>query len=453
MGDIISFIIIGGVVLGIAMLAVQHRKKVLRNWKAAAQSLGLTFHGGNLLQKNKITGDINNHHVSVRTATRGSGKNSKTVTEYHVQYAKSVPFSFKLTKQHFFHSFGKMFGMQDIEVGDKSFDDNVIVQSSNTAQICDFLTAPRRKHIKTALSSFKEITISHTGVEVVTYGMESSIKKLTTTINSLCAMSEAICPSRDKEHPIEKAKTARINGDIARAVEIIAGAEGLNEDETIEIDEIEGQLRYVGGDSKRASEIFEALTNNMNGDDYSTQWKLLANEKNTDSSTKSDPIPATTSTITEETTAQENIPEANDTPQTATELTQSTQTAVDPISMENFCNTVFSSNLSAFDSTKLFDSSFKRQKIAWSGKLIAASSFSFDFIFKDGAGVKATYEIFDLQSTYTTKKIKAIVRFPENKLDELKQNIGSENSNFTGELVSLDGLSKNIFIISQENQS
>jgi len=93
--------------------------------------------------------------------------------------------------------------MQDIEIGDKLFDDCAVVQSSEAAIICDFLTAPRRKHIKKALKTFKNITISNIGIKVVTKGMESSSNRLKSTVNSLCEIAKGICPLRDENHPIE----------------------------------------------------------------------------------------------------------------------------------------------------------------------------------------------------------------------------------------------------------
>lgn len=447
MGGFIGFLIFIGIGVGIAILAFRHKKKVLENWKSAAESLGLSFQDGGLMQPSRIKGAINGHDVLVKTATRGSGKNSKTVTEYNVRYRKSIKFNFSLTKQHFLHSFGKMFGMQDIEVGDKSFDDSVIVKGADEAQIRDFLTAPRRKHIKLALSSFKEITISHTGVEVVTYGMESSIDKLKSTVNSLCAMSEVIDPSRATDHPIEKVKKARENGDISKAIEIIAAAEGLNEDETIEINEIEGEIRYVGGDSKRASEIFDNITKNIEDDDHSKQWKSLAEKSHEKlKETIPPPLPETDDSQ-EETpaiTPSEETAESGTT-NTATQTTLDDAPASAPLSLTQFCETVFSSKLGAFDSSKLFDSDFKGKTVNWSGKLLSASKFSFDFVFKDSPGVRATYEVFEIKSAYSTTKVKAIVRFPEEQLDELKAQIGSDIE-FSGELLSLDGLTKNIFL-------
>lgn len=445
MEGFIGFLIIAGIGVFIAILAFRHRKKVLENWRLAAESLGLSFNDGGMMLPSRITGSINGHDVLVKTATRGSGKNSKTVTEYNVRYRKPINFKFSLTKQNFLHAFGKMFGMQDIEVGDKSFDDSVIVQGDNDSQIRDFLTAPRRKHIKLALSSFKEIKISHTGVEVATYGMESSMEKLRSTINSLCAMAEVIDPSRGTDHPIEKVKKARENGDISQAIEIIAATEGLNEDESIEMNEIEGEIRYVGGDTKRASEIFDKITENIEDDEHSKQWKRLADE-----SKPIAPPPLPTTNVTDEeasiTPLPAEKPQKSDSGTDATQSATTTAAQSSPLSLAEFCDTIFAKDLGAFDSSKLFDTEYKGKTVNWTGKLISASQFSFDFVFKDSPGVKATYEIFDIKSAYSTTKVKAIVRYPEERLEELKEKIGSDNIEFSGELLSLDGLTKNIFI-------
>ncbi|NOY75892.1 MAG: hypothetical protein GXP32_08915 [Kiritimatiellaeota bacterium] len=445
----IFFIFIAGIVAVVAIVAYKQKTRALNNWELAAKSLGLRFSNGGIMLPSSMTGKLDGHEVSVRMASRGSGKSRRTVTEYTIRYSTRVPFKFSLTRQHFLHSFGKMFGMQDIEVGDKTFDDSVVVQGENESEIRDFLTAPRRKHIKTALRSFKEIKITDAGIEVVTNGMENSLDKLRSTVKTLCAMAEVIVPSRKEDHPVEKAKKARETGDIANAIEIIAAAEGLNEDETMEINEIEGELRYLCGDTERASEIFDNLSKELDDDEHSKQWRQLAEDKTPP------PLPSEDEKVPTEsvTTAEENA-EVSTTPSDADDKNDSPPSAIpesndqssETISIDDFCGKLFAKNMGAFDSTKLFDSEFKDKSVDWNGKLVSASTFSFDFVFKDGGGVKATFEMLELKSEYSSTKVKAIVRYPEEKLDELKKRIGEENVEFSGKLISLDGLTKNIFI-------
>ena len=461
MGGFIFFIIVAGVFTLIIALVYKQKMRTLETWSMTADSLGLRFNNGGWALPSKIFGEVNNNKVTVKTATRGSGKNSHTVTEYNIDYAMPVEFKFKLTKQHLLHSFGKMFGMQDIEVGDSSFDDSVVVQGSDAARIKDFLTAPRRKHIKKILELYKEVAITNHGIEVVTRGMESSLQKLKSTIETLCAMAAAVQPSRGKEHPVEQAKKARENGDISRAVEIIANATGLSEDEMLEVDEMKGELHYVGNDPEKASKIFDELSKNLDDDHHSKQWAEHATSATGDKPKKATPPPLPsqdTETPQEQPTPVETTSEKASTPtapadtdlkmvETTPEASEGTApSSSDAITIEDFCATLFKKDMGAFDSTKKFDSDFKGREVSWRGKLVSVASFSFDFVFKDGGGVKAAFEIFDLESKYSKTKIKANVRFPEEKLDELKTRVGSENVEFTGRLLSLDGLTKNIFI-------
>ena len=461
----VVFIVFSGLIILGVVFGYKQKMQTLDNWERAANLLGIHFINGGLIGESRIHGTINSHSVTVTTETRGSGKNQYTVTVYHIKYSSPIHFKFDLTKQHLLHSFGKIFGMQDIEIGDKTFDDSVVVKSSDAAKIRDFLTAPRRKHIKMALKSFKNITISNNGVKVETRGMEKSQKKLTNTVKTLCAMAEAIRPSREKKHPIEKAKKARENGDLHKAMEIITGAEGLSEDETLEINEMKGELHYIGNDSKKAEEIFDILSKNMKDDDHSKQWKQLAenNSKISDSEQFAPPpLPSkeeqTSSQHVQDTvvtTIKEKAPDStslsisaiNDANKDDQSPAETKNVSDDEsLSVAQFCKNIFSDDMGAFDSTRLFDSDYKGKRVKWSGKLISASQFSFDFVFKDSPGVKATYEIFEIKSTYSTTKVKAIVRYTEEHLDELKEKIGKENIEFSGNLISLDGLTKNIFI-------
>ena len=454
MGGFIGFVILAGIFGLIIFLAYKHKKKVLEEWRKTAHELGLHFNDGGFMLPSSILGTLDGLSISVRTETRGSGKNSKTVTVYRVKYAQRIPFKFKLTRQNFLHSFGKMFGMQDIEVGDKSFDDSVIVQSADTAKIRDFLTAPRRKHVKTALRTFPNITISNYEIQVERNGMESSGEMLKKTIWTLCAIAQVIGPERDADHPLEKAKKAREEGDMAKAMEIITVAEGLNEDEALEAKEMEGHIHIVANDAEKAAAAFAAVNKDMDDDEDSERWRQLAEARAETSTTTPPPLPDTTAPSID-TVATENVaaPEEMKSEETTVSVEDAKTPAASSISVNDFCSTVFADNLGSFDSAKIFDADFKGKKIFWSGKLISVAPFSFDFVFKDGGGVKATYEIFDLKSSYSTTKVKAIVRFPEEKLEELKNQVGTDDQKFTGELVSLDGLTKNVFIAQNEDKA
>jgi len=147
---------------------------------------------------------------------------------------------------------------------------------------------------------------------------------------------------------------------------------------------------------------------------------------------------------------QEKIPierendksEKEEIPEKVMEVVDKTPSSLDP---ETLCNALFSSGVSTFDSTRKFEEEFTDKDVSWEGTLISASSFSFDFVFKNTKGVKATFDLLEMETGYSTSKIKAVVHFPEDQLEKLKDLI-NQKMKFSGKLVSVAPLVKNIFV-------
>lgn len=90
-----------------------------------------------------MSGRYKGYTVEVYTFTKGSGKNSSTWTRFHVNFRKSLGLGLQLKRQGFFSGIAKVFGAQDIEIGDAGFDKAIVVKGARPERVREFMTQAR----------------------------------------------------------------------------------------------------------------------------------------------------------------------------------------------------------------------------------------------------------------------------------------------------------------------
>lgn len=81
----------------------------------------------------RIEGEINGLPFVSYMYTKGSGKNKRTYTTFVFQLEKNLMDTLQLYKEGFWAKVGKTFGKQDIQLGDKAFDEAYIIRSNREA--------------------------------------------------------------------------------------------------------------------------------------------------------------------------------------------------------------------------------------------------------------------------------------------------------------------------------
>lgn len=419
MEAVIFIMFIGAVIVGLGFISVVSAKQIRVSWQTAAKRLKLRHYPGNIFNPGIIVGTYDTHHVKISTFSRGTGKDSQTYTKFSLNYAKPLKFKFRLTKQNILHSFGKIFGMEDIETGDESFDKKVLVQGADHLALIRFLTAPRRKMIKSAMRAFPELIITDKYIEANIQGMLSNENRIVSNTSNLADLANILSRKRKKHHPLKKAKRARADGNIAEAVKILRNSELKEPEDKLEAMELHGEMLYIGNHTEKAKDTFKKLVSELPNDHQAKAWHELSST-------------AENSKEPEEILTPDKI---------SSDDYQKERT----ITSEDLCHELFASGLSTFDATCRFEEKYLKKDVQWSAKLISSFAFSFDFVFKDCEGIKATFELLELKSEHTTAKIKAIVHFPKDHLETLKK-LSGQKITFSGKLVSIDALMKNIFI-------
>lgn len=417
MAFIFLLFLIVPIVIVVLVFSHKYRQETKMNWYSAAQRLKLHFTPGNMISSDRLTGKLHGHRIDVSTFTRKSGDSSRTYTQYRVTYNKPIPTHFKLTKQSLLHGLGKVFGMQDVELGDPGFDNSVLVKGQNPAAIARFLTVSRRKHIKKAILMFPEITITDKSITIAVRGRDRITSTIISRIKFLCSLSNAIVKDYDEDHPISKVKKARKEGEVKKAIEIVEQVKLEDEDEKLEAKEQEAELRYLAGETEKAAELFEDIKKEISADVPASQWQKHAETAE---------IPAAvTDTI-------EYEPDENEKEQDLT--------------CDAVCKELFESgSTSTFDMTQKFEKEFKDKEISWEGEIENASKFSYDYVFRNTKGVKLSVFVHKILSSFGDPKVHAIIHFPTELFDALSKQKGKK-LRFTGKMAGVDALMHNIYI-------
>jgi hypothetical protein len=184
-------LVIGAIAVGV-IHASKQKKRANAAWADVARRNGMRHSPGSWMSQPSMRGHVDGYLVSVDTVSRGGGKNSQTYTRYRIHYDK-IGVKLRLTREvPVMSALGKMFGGQDHEVGDKAFDDKVVVRGPSEARAREYLTEPRRRAIRKFLSSHKHAVITESNATFETVGLETGEGRLQRGIRLLVELAEEL---------------------------------------------------------------------------------------------------------------------------------------------------------------------------------------------------------------------------------------------------------------------
>lgn len=112
-------------------------------WKKLCNEIEATFVDGGFWGGDKVVAKVNKWAVTLDTYTVSTGRISITYTRMRAPYVNKDGFQFKFYRKSIFSDLGKLFGMQDIEVGIPFFDEKYIVQGNNIQKVKEFFSNTR----------------------------------------------------------------------------------------------------------------------------------------------------------------------------------------------------------------------------------------------------------------------------------------------------------------------
>jgi hypothetical protein len=108
-------------------------------WSQIAADIGGEYVDGGFFGKDVLAYKHGEWQILLDTYTVSTGKSSTTYTRMRTPFENLDGLQFKIYREGFFSSIGKMFGAQDIEIGDRFFDDSFIIKGNRERKIKEFL--------------------------------------------------------------------------------------------------------------------------------------------------------------------------------------------------------------------------------------------------------------------------------------------------------------------------
>jgi hypothetical protein len=112
-------------------------------WRQLSQEIGADFIEGGFWKGNKVQAHVGIWTITLDIYTESTGETHVTYTRMRVPYVNPEGFRFTIYRKGFFSELGKLFGMQDIEVGDSDFDEAFIIKGTDEFRVRDLFANPQ----------------------------------------------------------------------------------------------------------------------------------------------------------------------------------------------------------------------------------------------------------------------------------------------------------------------
>ena len=348
-----------------------------------------------------MSGTIDGLPVSVDLYNSG-GNNSTTYTRYRVHYP-DLGLGLRLSRQTSLTRFARFLGGQDIEVGDTPFDDAFQVQAVDASAVQTFLTPTRRDSLHRLLASYAEVTISDDEMRYQKKGIERDVDTVVSVLRRMVASAQTLTPGRAVRR--DRVLERRGDGNLAEAAEEVRAVVHSHPDDLDGL-LLEAETLYTAGDREGAASVIDQLSSHMPRDpEVSALRDGLA-------------------------TPRRDLP-----PPTHLEVN------TDPVAISQH---LFGTNRLSFETDQLFEGEYIGRKVRWSGTVRRFARHSSDHDFEVGPLTKALIRVATVEhDLYGNTEVDAVVALPVN--DEQRLEEGQEVT-FTGELVKVDGLIRNLFV-------
>ena len=97
-------------------------------WSQLSREIGANYEEGGFFKNGKVVLSHRQWEITLDTYTVHTGKSHITYTRMRAPFVNRDGFRFKIYRKNVFSGIGRLFGVQDIELGDAFFDDQFIIQ-------------------------------------------------------------------------------------------------------------------------------------------------------------------------------------------------------------------------------------------------------------------------------------------------------------------------------------
>ncbi len=391
-----------GVVVAVAWIVIAYSRATTARWTEAADRLGLQYQPGKVFSRAALIGTLAGHPVRIDTVNRGSGNQQHIYTRFRVEYPpKGIDLS--LSREHALRKLTKLFGAQDVEIGDPTFDEAFVVKTSDPARMAALLTPAVRDSLLRLLATYPQVHVGDDHLSLERSGFIRNADVLVSVTRRLLATARVIA---------DTAATAGTDGliDARNRGELRAVAEQFGDLVAAEPDDVDNRLREMdtlaaAGEHEAAAERLTALEELLPSDPEVAGWKQALQH----------PAPPPSSPG-----------EASD--------------DADPIA-----TALFGGDDLSFETLSKFNRAYRGLPIHWRGRVKEARPFRHDPDLGTGPGVRAAVTVARVANDlYGNTEVDVIAGLPD---DAGRRPLGAGDVVvIEGTLSGVDPLSRNLFV-------
>lgn len=399
---VVFIVLIAVLVISVAVLA---SRAIRLQWAAAAQALGLGIESSSFSHP-RLAGTVDGFEVLVEV--KGSGDNART--RYRVTYPP-VAAPFELRREGGTQRILRVLGVQDVQLGDSTFDEAFLVKTDAPGELTTFLTPARRLSLLRLVAAHKSLVASESALEVTTHrvegkagALEGTVRRLTTTAKHLVGTATT--------RVLDEAISSRAAGDLGDALQQVERAVATDPSD-LDAQMLRADAALAAGDMNRFAAAAEAFRSVLPADAEADSLRSAAAAR----STSTEPPPAT--------------------------LPSTDQTLTNEGAMEMF-EQMFGGDRLSFESEGEFATTYRGRPVRWTGTVKSARRFEHDLDFGDGPATKAVITVASIESDlYGNTAVDAVVALPAEPGAALAR---GDVVTFTGTLDRADAMMRNIFV-------
>jgi len=126
-------------------------------WRQLSEAIGANYVEARFLKGDRVEATHKEWVVTLDTYVVPAGKAYIPCTRMRAAFVNPSGFRFTVYRKSIFSAIAKAFGMQDIEIGEDTFDRDFIVKASDESRVRTLLSSPRLREL---LASQPEIHLS-----------------------------------------------------------------------------------------------------------------------------------------------------------------------------------------------------------------------------------------------------------------------------------------------------